>query len=162
MKRRSLKTLFSVLMMFCLLLNCMSVMAADEHLGEIVDGSLLTDDQEAETTVYPRQRGAYITSGTCRILSDGNHKITVSGSTTCYVVCDEVKVSLVVDRLEGGRWVSYKIIGTKTAFNNYTVFKTKQLTVPGGYYYRVVSDHVAIEGDTVETLGGFSNGIWIN
>lgn len=162
MKRKGLKALFSMLMLFCLLLSCMNVMAADEHLGEVVDGSLLTDDQEAESTVYSRLRTIYLSNGTCRILSDGNHKITVSGSTTCYVVCDEVKVSLIVERLEGGRWESYKIIGTKTAFNNYTVFKTKQLTVPGGYYYRIRGNHVAIEDGTVETLGGVSDGIWIN
>ena len=161
MKRKRFQTLFSVLLLFCLLLNCMSVMAADEHLGEVVDGSVLTDEQEAEAAVYSRLRGVYLSNGTCGILNDGNHKITVSGSTNCFVKCDEVKVSLVVERLKNNRWVSYKVIGTKTAFNNYTVIKTKQLTVPGGYYYRVVSAHVAIEGDTVETLGAETNGIWV-
>lgn len=156
------RTMFSVLMLFCMLFNCMNVMAADERLGEVVDGSVLTDDQEAEGTAYPRMRGAYLATGKCGIQNDGNHKITVTGRTDCYVTCDEVKLTLGVDRLIDGRWVSYKIIGTKTAYNNYAVSKVKQLTVPGGYYYRVKSAHVAIKGDTVETLGGATNGIWVN
>lgn len=162
MKLKKFKILFSVLMMFCMLLNCMNVLAADEHLGEVVDGSVLTDDKEAESTVYSRMRGVFLAHGKCRIQNDGNHKITVSGSTDCYVTCDEVKLTLGVERLIDGSWKSYKIIGTKTAFNNYTVTKEKQLTVPGGYYYRVKSAHVAIKGDTVETLGGDTSGIWVN
>ena len=162
MKKKRFKTLFSMLMLFCLLLNCINVMAADEHLGEIVDGSVLTDEPEAESTVYSKMRGTFLSNGSCRILNDGNHKITVSGTTSCYVTCDKVKVSLVVDRLEGGRWVSYKVIGTKTAYNNSIVTKTKQLTVPGGYYYRVVSAHDAVKDGKVESLGGGTNGIWVN
>ena len=162
MKLKKFKALFSVLMLFCMLLNCMNVYAADEHLGEIVDGSVLTDDQEAESTVYPRMRGVFLAHGKCRIQNDGNHKITVSGSTDCYVTCDKVKLTLVVEQLVDNSWETYKVIGTKTAYNNYTVTKVKQLTVTGGYYYRVKSAHVAIEGDTVETLGGATNGIWVN
>lgn len=161
MKRKRFRTLFSVLMLFCMLLNCANVMAADEHLGEIVDGSVLTDDQEAEETVYSRLKGVFLAHGKCKIQNEGNHMITVTGSTTCYVVCDEVKVSLVVERLVDGHWGAYKAIGTKTAYNNHAVSKLKQLTVPGGYYYRVVSDHVAIEGDKVETLGTATDGIWV-
>ncbi len=162
MRIKKLKTLLSVLMLFCMLLNCMNVMAADEHLGEIVDGSVLTDDQKAESTVDSRLRGVFLAHGMCGIQNDGNHKITVNGSTDCYVTCDKVKLTLGVERLVDGSWKSYKIIGTKTAYNNYTVSKVKQLTVEGGYYYRVKSAHVAIEGDTVETLGGETNGIWVN
>lgn len=162
MRTKKFKTLFSVLMLFCMLLNCMSVLAADEHLGEVVDGSVLTDDQEAESTVYSRLRGVFLAHGKCGILNDGNHKITVSGSTDCYVTCDEVKLTLGVERLVDGSWESYKIIGTKTAYNNYTVTKVKQLTVQGGYYYRVKSAHVAIKDGTVETLGGDTDGIWVN
>ena len=156
------RTLFSVLMLFCMMLNCMNVMAADERLGEVVDGSVLTDDQEAEETVYSRMRGAYLAVGRCGIQSDGNHKITVNGRTDCYVRCDEVKLTLVVEQLAGDYWKTYKVIGTKTAYNNYEVSKEKQLTVAGGHYYRVKSAHVAIKGDTVETLGGDTSGIWVN
>ena len=159
---KKFKTLFSVLMLFCLMLNCMNVMAADEHLGEVVDGSVLTDDQEAEGTAYPLTRGVYLATGKCRIQNDGNHKITASGSTDCYETCDKVKLTLGVERLVDGYWESYKVIGTKIAYNNYTVAKVKQLTVQGGYYYRVRSVHIAIKGDTVETLGGVTDGIWVN
>ncbi len=161
MKKKQRKVLFSVLLMFCLLLNCMNAIAADEHLGETVDGSVLTDEREAEMTVYSRLRGVFLSNGKCKIQNQGNHMITVTGSTDCYVVCDKVKVTLVVERLVNGNWQSYKVIGTKTAYNNHTVTKTKTLTVAGGYYYRVISAHVAIEGDKVESLGGFTNGIWV-
>lgn len=42
-----------------------------------------------------------------------------------------MKIALAVERLADGSWESYKITGTKTADNNYTVAKVKQLTVPG-------------------------------
>ncbi len=161
MKLKKFKTLFSMLMLFCLLLNCMNVLAADEYLGEVVDGSVLTDDQEAEGIAYPRMRGVFLAHGKCGIQNSGNHTIIVSGSTDCYVTCDEVKLTLVVERLVDDSWKTYKVIGTKTAFNNYTVTKEKQLTVTGGYYYRVKSAHVAIKGDTVESFGGATNGIWV-
>ena len=161
MKTKKYKKLFSVLMLLCMLLNSVNVMAADEHLGEIVDGSELTEDLISETTVYPRTKGVFLANGTCTIANDGNHKISVGGTTSCYVTCDEVKITLVVERLVDGHWRSYKVIGTKIAYNNHIVTKEKQLEVLGGYYYRVVSAHVAIEDDKVETLGGATDGIWV-
>lgn len=161
MKHRKIKILLSVLFLLCTLMCSMNVLAADDRLGEVVDGSLLTDDSESEGITQSLLRGAFLNYGSGAISNPSGKKVSISGQTVCYRTCDKVKVTLHLQRLVGNTWSTLYTLGTKTATNTYFVSNSNSYTVTGGYYYRVYGSHIAFDGDDSEATASFTNGIWI-
>lgn len=155
------KIVLPVIMICCLVVSSLQVFAADELLGMVVDGSVLTDKTEAEDTVYPRQRGSYLSSGSGHITLAGTGKVTITGSTSAYQNVDQIKVTLYLQRLENGSWVPVATLGPAVKYNAHYVSNSKTYSVARGYYYRVTGGHTAIEGSTAESLNSASDGIWV-
>lgn len=162
MKRKKMRILLSIFLLLCTLLSSMDAMAADERLGEVVGGSLLTEDVESEGIAHSRLRGAFLSYGTGGIANSGNKRVSISGRTVCYSTCDKVKVTVHLQRLVGNSWVTIATLGPKTATNTYTVSASNTYKVTGGYYYRVSGGHVAFKDGGNEAVASFSNGIWIS
>lgn len=153
--------IIAALMMVCMMLCSMSASAADERLGTIVDGSLLTEQTEVEATGYPLARGTYLGSGYGGLMITGSRTVKMSGGTDAYQSVDEIKVTLLLQRLVGSQWVTVSTLGPKTAYNTYTVSNVKSYSVSGGYYYRVYGTHVVNEGSVREAIGSCSDGVWV-
>lgn len=148
----------------CMLLGMMdSVKAADERLGTVVDGSLLTEKSDViGFTPEGIARGTYLASGSGRLTIKGTRYVTMSGDTTCNRTSDEVKVTLHLQRLVGKTWTTVYTLGPKVAKNTTYVSNSNNYTIAGGYYYRVSGSHTAIKGTTTETTASYTDGIWIN
>ena len=147
----------------CFMLSTLTTRAADERLGTIVDGSLLTDQEEViGYSERPVMRGTYLASGDGKLTKSGTRYVTVSGSTTCNKISDEVKVTLHLQRLVGNTWTNVYTLGPKTAKNASYVSNSKSYTVTGGYYYRVSGSHSAKKGSTTEATASYTNGLWID
>lgn len=146
----------------CFLFGVMTVKAADERLGTIVEGSLLTEQKEVEGFSEIIARGTYLASGSGRLTNKGNHVVNVSGNTNCNRVCDEVKVTLHLQRLSGNTWVTIYTLGPKTATNTAYISNSKNYTIKGGYYYRVSGSHTAKKGSTTESTASYTDGLWID
>lgn len=160
MRKRS-KIIIALAVVCCMLFGSISVSAADELLGTVVDGSLLTDDTEVSYTVTPKARGIYLADGAGRLSLTAYRTLSMFGSTSCYQSVDKVKVTLYLQRLVNGTWTTVATLGPKTAYNDYYVSNSKSYSVAGGYYYRVYGGHGAIEGSKSEALTSFSNGFWV-
>lgn len=156
------KKLLMILMILCLISSSISVSAADNRLGEIVDGSVLTDEMEAKYPDNPTTRGTYLATGTGSISNLGGRQVYISGGTNCHRYSDEVRVSLILQRLEGNSWVYVNSVGPVSAYNTYKVSTGATFSVSGGYYYRVYGTHTAKKGSTSETCTSYSNGIWVS
>ena len=156
------KILFPFLLLCSLALGTISVLAADELLGTEVDGSLLTEELEAEGIAYPRVRGTYLSSGSGRITIAGTRQVTVAGSTSAYRTVDEIKVTLYLQRLKNGNWVHVTTLGPKTKTNANYVSNTKTYSVTGGYYYRVYGGHTVIENGGSEAITSYTDGVWVS
>lgn len=155
------KLVLPLLLICCFLMNVLQVAAADELLGTVVDGSVLTNESEAESTVYPRQRGSYLSNGTAYITIAGTGSVTISGTTSAYQNVDEIKVTLYLQRLVNGNWVHVTTLGPKTKYNTNYVSNSKTYSVARGYYYRVSGGHTAIEGSKSEALTSATDGVWV-
>ena len=152
-------------LLFSFILGSISVQAADDRLGTIVDGSLLTEESVVEGFSRPLdslERGTYLSNGNGRLSNKGNHIVNVYGSTSCKKTCDQVKVTLHLQRLVGNSWVTIYTLGPKVATNTYFVSNSRNYTVAGGYYYRVSGSHTAIKGSTAESTASYTNGLWID
>lgn len=159
--RKRLKMLIALLMVCCMLLGSIPVSAADELLGTVVDGSLLTDSTEVSYTITPKARGVYLADGSGSLTLTAYRTLAMSGSTSCYQSVDKVKVTLYLQRLVNGTWTTVATLGPKTAYNDYYVYNSNSYSVAGGYYYRVYGGHGAIEGSKSEALTSYSDGFWV-
>lgn len=158
---RKHKMLAAIAAAACLLTGSLTVSAADERLGTIVDGSLLTDETSVETTVYSVARGIYLNNGSGGLTIEGSRKVEISGRTNAHQVVDKINVSLFLQRLEGDKWVPVYTYGPKSAYNAYTVSAAKTYSVAGGYYYRMAGGHSVVEDGNVESVSSCTNGIWV-
>ena len=133
------------------------VMAADEDLGMIVDGSVLTEDEESEgildrdSIIYVGEEddtgsgistyGTYLIGGTAKIKDAGSGKITASGTTTAKMSCS-LKLVVTVQRYSGGTW-NYVTSWSASKTSGTYLSSTKTMSVTKGYYYRVKCSHSA-------------------
>lgn len=115
--------------------------AAEEKIT--VDGSVLLEDaEESVGEMIVQTKGQYLQSGSSRIVKSGTGKITVGATTIAQKQVSDIRVALRVERLVNGSWFSYSSWSASKT-NAYSVTTSKTLTVPRGYYYRVVSIHKA-------------------
>ena len=157
------KKIFVLTLIFtCILSNIVSVEAADEKLGTVVDGSVLTDKTEVSGNTLSLARGTYLGYGSATLTNKGNKVLNVSGFTSCYQTCDQVKVTLHLQRLVKGTWTTVTTLDTKIAYNTNYVSNSQNVTVTGGYYYRISGSHVAVKGTKVESTGSSTDGMWVS
>ena len=123
---------------------------------ECVDGSYLTEDDCSEGEAVSKTRGIYFKSGTSSISKKGTGTIAAGGRTVGQMTVSKISVSVCVERLVNGSWVSYTSFSS-TKYNSALASASKTLSVPIGYYYRVYSTHRA-ESDLSDS---FTDGIHI-
>ena len=152
----------SMLLVLGLMLMALPVHAADERLGTVVDGSLLTDDTYAEGYGYPRARGSILSYGSGSVAIAGTRKVKMTGSTAAYKTVDQVQVTMFLQRLEGKNWEHVLTMGPKIKYNANYVSNSNTYSVGGGYYYRAYGQHTAINGSTSESVPSYSDGVWVS
>lgn len=110
-------------------------------------------EDEAIDTWYGIARGTYLKDGTSGILRAGTAKVTVSGTTTAYSKCDEVKVAVYLDESSDGGSHFGQIGSYYFCEENTTSCHGSKanISVTSGYKYRVRGVHSATKGSTTET-----------
>lgn len=161
MKRRC-KIAATLTLVCCMVFGSIPAFAADERLGTVVDGSLLTEGIEVACTTESMARGKYLVSGSGRLSLSSYRKLYMSGDTSSIEAVDKIKVKLYLQRLEGESWKTVYTLGPKTAYNTYYVSAGNTYSVAGGHYYRVYGGHTAIKGSTSEAQTSYSNGFWVD
>lgn len=132
-----------------------------QYLGQIIDGSVLTNDMESEDSQLSRLRNSYLLQGFIKITNNGNGIVGIGGSTDCFVTCDVVKLNIYLERSKGDTgFSSYKSF-EYTAKNTYTLGKSFNYVVEKGYYYRLRGYHYASKYGVGENLGSRTDGIYI-
>ena len=130
------------------------VEAAEEV--QCVDGSYLTEDEYSEGDAVNKTRGFDFKSGTSSISKVDTGKIAAGGRTVGQMTVSKISVSVCVERLVNGSWVSYASF-SDTKYNAALASASKTLSVPIGYYYRVYSTHRAAS----DVSDSFTNGIHV-
>lgn len=110
-------------------------------------------EDEAIDTWYGIARGTYLKDGTSGILRAGTAKVTVSGTTTAYSKCDEVKAAVYLDESSDGGSHFGQIGSYYFCEENTTSCHGSKanISVTSGYKYRVRGVHSATKGSTTET-----------
>lgn len=168
MKRKLITVLTAMALVLALESGSVSkVLAADEDLGKVVDGSVLTEDEESEvfldqdTIIFVGDEddesgimpyGTYLLEGKAGIKNAGNGKITASGYTSAHKSCS-LKLAVTVQRYSGGTW-NYVTSWTVTKASGTYLSSSKTMSVTKGYYYRVRCNHSAGGEAGISTTDG--------
>ncbi len=158
-----LKKIIELGLTICLIMGmCITIYASEypDNLGEVVDGSVLTDEDSSEGIFYNPARGNILNRGVAQIANNGNGSVNAYGAVMAAVQCDTLRLEINVQRLEGSSWVNVKHYST-SASNTSLLTKSYNCTVTKGYYYRVMAGCIATKGGTTETQMPVTNGIWI-
>ena len=169
MKRNWKKLAFLVCLMF-LVLSCRRSKASGPMDGQIIDGSILTDNDSASDTrdLIPENPfdgeivpyGIYLSNGSSSIKNEGNGIVYITGGTYCYRISDTVYVKLYLERLSNGSWSSVQT-HSHTEYGNHYAYTGVSFSVKKGYYYRVRGYHYAQKGSTLESVFTCTNALFI-
>lgn len=162
--RKKVKRLLGLVLLCCMTLGMTVTTYASENtpnLGEVVEGSVLTDKNASESIFYNPARGNILNRGVAKITDNGNGSVNAYGAVLPAVTCDTLRLELTIQRLEGGSWVNVKSY-TNVAYNTTLLTKSYNYSVKKGYYYRVKAACIAKKGGTTETQMPVTDGIWID
>lgn len=143
----------------CMFMMPLSANATEPTLGQVIDGSLLTQDESAEETEWfvwdfsdsdVMPLGDYFAMGKSTISKQSSTSAYISGTTECYEICPTVKVTTTLQRLENSTWKSVTS-RSKTENNAGSAHVNDTISVKSGYYYRVISSHSATKNGKTET-----------
>lgn len=169
--KKALKAMLAATACACVLTMPLSIYAAEPMDGLVVDGSLLTHNDSAETTELFEWKfdnsesevaplGTYYATGHAGISKQSSKSVYVTATTDCYEKCDEVEAEVNLQRLEGSTW-AYVTSRDKIRKNVGSVTVSDTITVKSGYYYRVVSFHSATKNGKTEVGSASSHSLYI-
>lgn len=154
--------LFCAMLALAISLNAVNVQAGTlDYLGNTIDGSALTDEQESSGEYLSVARSTYLHQGTVRITNNGNGYVGIFGGTECNVSCNKVKLNVYLERSSGnGNFYSYQK-WENVEYNTNSVYMSTQVKVEKGYYYRLRGYHSCTKNGVIENGGSVTNGIYI-
>lgn len=153
--------LFAVVLIFSMSLTTYAQSTVvPPRLGEVVDGSVLTDKTTTEDTKYNPARGNILNRGTVSLSDNGDGTVNVYGAVMGAVVCDKLILEMTLQRLEGSTWVTVKNYSA-TAYNQALLTKSYNKSVTSGYYYRIKAVCIATRNGSSESQMPITDGLWI-
>lgn len=156
----SLKKIVGLGFVIGTMLTCTAV-PTTVYGSSILDKMEETTKDYAEVIGYPIMRASCLSVGTGKISKLSSNSISIYGMTQCYKTCDNVYLSLYLERKVNGYYSTYKSWDYST--NNATnLNKSLVVSVPSGYYYRVRTYHAASDGGSdKESVTNLSSGIYV-
>lgn len=106
-------------------------------------------------------RGAYLGNGGCVIARADKTHVHIAGSTEATKVCDEVYLTLYLERSKSYAtgYSTYKYYDYEVK-NDYAIFKEiSNIPVDRGYYYRVKGVHMVYHNGVLETTDSVTDPI---
>ncbi len=126
-----------------------------------VHHSFVETEAEVSDMAWVLQRGAYLSSGTVKLVNNGDGTVSIYGGTTGTQICDKIYLNIYLERSSDGKnFYSYKS-WEYTASNAAKLNKSFDYSVPTGYWYRLRGYHAAEEGNVKESTSTMTNGKYI-
>ena len=126
--------------------------------SKVIDGSVLTHEEESIGYDTKSTRGVDLMTGYSKCTKLGKGKIYAGGTAIARQVVDSVQIGVLVERAkeEDTEW-SYYDNWHKENKNTNRAMSNRTLYVEGGYYYRVRCTHAA----NSDMSSSFTNGVYV-
>ena len=143
---KALKRIVKILMLVCLVFTAYNIQTIEakslEDVGTVVDGSVLTDQKEAEDETFALGKGTDFYRG----FTFANH------------TCESLDLYLFLEQYKNGSWSTYGIY-EYTEDNVSTMSRSRNVDVEPGYYYRLRGYHRTYKDGRQESASTMTNGI---
>ena len=123
--------------------------------------SFVETETEVSDLAQVIQKGAYLASGTVRLVDKGNGKVAIYGDTTAYSKCDKLYLDIYLEQSTNGTSFYSYDSWSYTASNTASLAKEFTKSVPKGYYYRLQGYHAAKKGSVMESTSTRTGGMYI-
>ena len=145
--------IISAFMLFPMMVQATSI------LNEVTETDTL--ENYAEDTVYSLLRGSHLSHGNASITELSSNSISVYGLTQCHHTCDNVYLSLYLERKVNGSYATYKS-WDYSKLDATSLSKSLVVSVPSGYYYRIRGYHAAkCDDSSKESISTLTEGIYV-
>lgn len=156
-----MKRLLSLVLSMAILLGSVSLSAEASEMVSYPMGhhTYITTEDFASDEWNASQRGTYLMGGTTTIArKDGTH-INISGATTATRICDEVVLTLYVERSKSYAtgYSTYKTYDYSVENIHQVAKERSNIAIESGYYYRVKGVHSVKQNGTWETTNSVTN-----
>ena len=150
----------------------MNIPVLADNPDYLVDGSMLTEDQEAYTEDLfdfqisaldensPVPFASYLYGGSAKISNAGDGKVNMYATTKAGAVCDTVKVDIYLQYYSNGAWV-YVNNWNYTVKDVSYIARSRTVSVTKGRYYRIKCYHAITKNGIKESCTTVTNGIKI-
>lgn len=143
------------------ILNCSLLFSSEIYAADILNEATETVLDYSEDTQYSVLRGNILNLGNAKISKLSSNSISVYGMTQCHRKCDNVYLSLYLERKVNGSYATYKSWDYSTT-NASNLSKSLVVSVPKGYYYRIRGYHAATDsGSSKESVTTLTNGVYV-
>lgn len=164
LKKRVAAIIGIVLCSFIINITCPIIGRAQEiydSSNEVNQKSASTDILSAEGIYLPKERDSIFQKGYIKIENLGSGKLSIRGYTTTYIIVDQVKVTITLQRQVSGKW--QKVTSwTASKSNSFEVIKSLNYYTTKGYKYRLLGDHYAKKGSTIREAKTVTDDILLN
>lgn len=163
MKKRVL-SLISSIAVFCMMMTVSIVSTeASETKIKKVDGSYLTTEDSSTGYSSSKTRGKYLMTGDCTISKAGRGRVYAYASTTANQEVNYMATIVYVEQYneDEDEWGQVDWWMEKVE-NDIYMSTAKTINVDGGYYYRVVANHLAGDAYPYDESASVTDGIWVN
>lgn len=150
----------NILIMLLVFMMNVNVYASGNSVGDVIDGSTLTNEKSSEKVFVNPKRGNILDRGAAKITNNENGTVNVYGAVYGSTVCDKLILELTLQKLVNGNWQNVKSFSDTTTNKGYLI-KSYNVSVTRGYYYRVKAACVARKGGTSESHAPVTDGIFI-
>ena len=155
MGKRMRAVSFALTLLMCMLLISVNSVSAAADVP-MLDGSYLTHDNESIGYDTKITRGEDLLVGYSKCVRKGPGKIYAGGTTIATHTVDKIQVAVIIERaLDGDTEWEFYDSWQKQSYNTDRVGSNRELTVEGGYYYRVRCTH----GAHHDMSSSFTNGV---
>lgn len=173
MRKRKWRKLLLGMMLGAFLIVQMTMPVCADDTDIYVDGSWLTEAQEATTedlfdfTVETEDENtpvpftSYLYGGKATISNVGGGKVNMFANTKAAVVCDTIKVDIYLQYYSNGAW-NYVNNFNYTLKNESYIGVSRTVSVTKGRYYRIKCYHEITKNGVRERCTSATDGIKIN
>lgn len=173
MRKRKWRKKILGMVLCCVLIMQMALPVSADDTWLLVDGSLLTEENEAmsdelldfkreiEDSNAPMPFATYLYGGVSQITNVGNGQVNMYGNTKAATSCDTVKVDMYLQYYSNGSWVHVNNFNY-TVKNTSYISRSRTVSVTKGRYYRVKCYHAITKNGVKESCTTVTDGIKIN
>ncbi len=152
-----------ILPFFLMIMVTVAIFSSNVYYVYGAAGDTASEEKVVEVSDTTRvlTRGNYLNFGTVALSKVSSTRVLITGVTVCHRVCDKIGIGLYLEQSSDGVHYGPYRHWNFGCENETSYSESLELIVQPGYWYRLGGGHVAVVGDTGESVTTMTDGIYV-